>query len=230
MARWRRPGAVEMLLVFALLNVICLIVGMFGHLRGMRDPDLVWCAVALAGACQVALGGRIARMVLIVLSCLSYLAAVLSLARSWGLAVMILVVLYAVQIALLVSPPVFGRTRRPQVTVRANGWTGLVPRPPAWLLPWGLFLGIVLTLLYLGDVGFVTAPGCKPATSPACKVFASGYPVRWLTRLGTNGDPAGTINAYALVKDCVQWMLACSSALYLTWIWLTSPTGLRETA
>jgi hypothetical protein len=152
-------------------------------------------------------------MVLIIGSAWSYTSAVLAIARFWSLATVLLVVLYAVQIALLVSPPVYGRTRRTPIFMRSKGWMRLARWPPAWLLPWGLFLGVVLTLAYLGNMGFVAVPGCRPATAEVCRVFAEGYPLRWLTRFGE-------ISKYALIKDCAQWALACSSVLYLAWNWL----------
>jgi hypothetical protein len=62
----------------------------------------------------------------------------------------------------LVSPPVYGRTRRVPVPVRAPGWTRLVRRPPAWL------------------------------------------------------------------KDCTQWALTSTLALYLAWLWLTVPVGQQD--
>lgn len=139
-------------------------------------------------------------------------------------------VLYLLQITLLVSPSVYGRTRRAPVLVRAEGWTQLMRRPPAWLLPWGLFLGVVLTLVCLGNMDFVAVPGCRPVTAEACGILAEGYPLRWLTRSGTGGNPAGTIDKYALIKDCAQWALASSSVLYLAWTWLLSPTGLHDRA
>jgi hypothetical protein len=89
-----------------------------------------------------------------------------------------------------------------------------VRRPPSWLLPWGLFLGVVLTLAYLGSMDMAAVPGCRPTAAEACVVLAEGYPLRWLT------TPQGilVIDKYALVRDCAQWALACSSVLYLAWL------------
>ena len=125
---------------------------------------------------------------------------------------------------MLVSPPVYGRTRRVPVPVRAPGWTRLVRRPPAWLLPWGLLAGVLVTLACLGSMDWVAVPGCRPAASGACMALAEGYPLRWLT--AHQNEPV--ISKGALLKDCAQWALASMSVLYLGWLWLTAPAGLSD--
>jgi hypothetical protein len=52
------------------------------------------------------------------------------------------------------------------------------------------------------------------ANLAACSVLAEGYPLRWLT--APQSTPV--IDKYALVKDCAQWALACSSVLYVAWL------------
>jgi hypothetical protein len=213
MARWRRPGAGEMLQVFLLLNVVTFILGLLRQPALLRG-DLVFFLIVVFCAWRVSRGGRISRMILIIASGLSYVSAVLAVARSWDLLIVALTIIYAAQIALLVSPAVYGRTRRAPVQVRAEGWAQLVQRPPSWLLPWGLFLGVVLTLAYLGSMDMAAVPGCRPSAAEACIVLAEGYPLRWLTT--PQGIPV--IDKYALVRDCAQWTLACSSVLYLAWL------------
>jgi hypothetical protein len=123
---------------------------------------------------------------------------------------------------LLTSPPVFARTRPTPYQERV-GWAQLVRRPPSWFLPWALFLGVLVTLAYLGSSDWVRLPGCRPVSSGACFAITEGYPLRWLT--GDQGVPL--ISKYALLRDFVQWALTCTSVLYLAWLWLTEPTGVR---
>ena len=153
-------------------------------------------------------------MALIAASGWCYVSAVLAVARTWDLLIVALAIICAAQIALLVSPAVYGRTRRAPIQVRAGGWAELVRRPPSWLLPCGLVLGVVVTLAYLGSMGMVAVPGCRPAVAQACSVLAEGYPMRWLT--APQSTPV--IEKYALVRDCAQWALACSSVLYVAWL------------
>ena len=169
---------------------------------------------------RVSRGGWFARRILIVASFASGAVAAVDVARRWDLTVMALVIIGAVQVALLVSAPVYGRTRRTPIPVRAPGWARLVRRPPAWLLPWGLLAGVLVTLACLGSMDWVAVPGCRPAASDACSALAEGYPLRWLTAVPTN-EPL--ISKGALFKDCAQWALISTSVLYMAWLWLTVP-------
>ena len=218
MTRWRRPGANEIILVYLLLEAIAFICSQLSGSAGLRY-SLSGLPVIAFLAWRVSRGGRISRMLLIISSGLSYLGATLAVARLWNLPVMALVVISAAQVALLVSPPVYGRTRPVPVLARAQGWLQFVRRPPAWLLPWGLLAGVLVTLACLGSMDWATIAGCRPAGSYACTTLAEGYPLRWLTTVHN----APLISKSALLKDCVQWALASTTVLYLIWAALTSP-------
>jgi hypothetical protein len=203
-----------------LLAVIGFICSWLAHIASLRSLLLSLLITAFL-AWRVSRGGRISRMILIIVSGASYAVAALAVARLWDLAIMALVIATAVQTALLVSPPVYGRTRRTPIPVRSQGWARLVRQPPAWLLPWGLLAGALLTLACLGNMDFVAIPGCRPAASAACSALTEGYPLRWLT--AHQNDPV--IFKGALLKDFAQWALAGTSVLYLAGLWLTAPTG-----
>jgi hypothetical protein len=135
--RWRRPGADEILLVYLLLAAIGLTCGWLS--RGL-SPQYGVSAFLIAAllAWRVSRGGRVSRMILIIGSGASGAAAALAIARMWDLTVIVWVVSCAAQVALLASPPVYGRTGRPApIAARSRGWAQLVRRPPGWLLPWG---------------------------------------------------------------------------------------------
>lgn len=90
----------------------------------------------------------------------------------------------------------------------------------------GLFLGVLLTLAYLGKMGMVAVPGCRRTAAEACRVLAEGYPLRWLS--APQGTPVPVIDKSALVRDWAQWALAFSSVLHLAWLRLrpgTASTG-----
>ena len=225
MARWRRPGADEILLVFLLLAAIGFILNWQSHAYSPREGEPWSFLVTVLLAWRVSRGGRISRVLLIINSGGSCAMAALAVARMWDVATVALVVIGAAQIVLLISPPVYGRTRRPTpIPVRARGWAQLVRRPPAWLLPWGLLAGVLLTLACLGSMTFVQGPGCGPAAFHACGALAEGYPLRWLTSY----QDAPVISKGALAKDCVQWALVSTSVLYLGWLWLTAPAHSSE--
>jgi len=197
MTRWRRPGADEILLAYMLLAVIGYAVNWLDRGHGGQSWPLGAFASTAFLVWRVSRGGWLSRRLLIIASGASYAYA--ALARSGGLAAVALFFIYGVQIALLFSPPLFGRTRRPAIQVRARGWVDLIRLPPAWLLPWGLFAGAVVTVAFLGNLGFVGLAGCTPPASAACTAVAQGYPVHWLT--ANQGAP-------------------------LIWVWLTEPDGL----
>lgn len=218
MARWRRPGVDEILLVFLLLDVIGFICSGLSHSASPRNPALPSFLTDAFLVWRVSRGGRISRMILIIGNGAAYAVTALAVARLWDVAVVVQVIISAVQIALLVSPPVYGRTRPTPIQVRAQSWSQLLPpRPQVWLLPWGLLAGVLVTLACLGSMDFTTIVGCRPAASDACGALAEGYPLRWLTAI--QGTPV--ISKEALFRDSVQWALGCTSLLYLAWLWLT---------
>jgi len=70
---------------------------------------------------RVSRGGRISRMILIIISGVSHVVVALDVARLWDRAVMAAAIICAAQIALLVSPPVYGRTGPTAQRLRAVG-------------------------------------------------------------------------------------------------------------
>ena len=217
MTRWRRPGVGEILLVYMLLGAVGFIVSTLSP--GIGKQQTLWSLLILAFlAWRVSRGGGLSRMILIIGTGAFYAAAVLALARLWDPGVLALIVIAAAQFALLISQPVYGRTRRPTpILVRAPGWAKQVRRPPAWLLTWGLLAGVLLTLACLGSVNWIAIAGCRPAGSDACIALVRGYPLRWLT--ASQNEPL--VSKGALLKDCAQWALACTSVLYLGWLYLS---------
>jgi hypothetical protein len=225
MARWRRPGARELLLVFLLLTASILILDWLSPAAIAHYNRSVGSLLSAAFFIWlVSRGSRVARMVLIVASGLTYAVVVLAVARLWDLTIVVLVTICAVQVALLASPAVYARTRRLPYQARMS-WTQLFRRPPPWLLPWGLVLGALVTLAYLGSMDWVTVPGCRPAAD-ACQAIAEGYPLRWLT----SHHNVPVIDKYALVRDFTQWALASSSVLYVAWLRLRPYSPVPELA
>lgn len=164
-------------------------------------------------------GGWISRDLLIFGSMLGYLHVVLSVARLWNVFAVAGLAGWLICLAILVGPAV--RTRAlaqdPATAVPSSG-PGYLP-PPAWILPWGLVAGIVVTLLCLGNMAWAPLSGCAAAGTPVsslpahCFALQEGYPLRFL--IGDQGDPL--IIKTSLVRDWAQWSLLCSSVLYLGW-------------
>jgi hypothetical protein len=208
-----------------LIDVIGFICSGLSHSASPQNPALPTFLTDAFLAWRVSRGGRISRIILIIGSGAVYIGTALAVARLWDVAVVALLIIGAVQITLLVSPPVYGRTRPARIQVRAQSWSQLLsPRPPAWLLPWGLLAGVLVTLACLGGMDFTTIAGCRPAASDACGAMAEGYPLRWLTAI--QGTPV--ISKESLLRDSVQWALGCTSLLYLAWLWLAPSADLSD--
>jgi hypothetical protein len=109
--RWRRPGADEILLSYVLLATIGFIGNWLSRSAGSQHPLPSFLITAFL-AWRVSRGGWFARRILIVASFASGAVAAVVVARRWDLTVMALVIIAAAQVALLVSPPVYGRIRR----------------------------------------------------------------------------------------------------------------------
>lgn len=111
MTRWRRPGAGEILLAYLLLATVESIWNWLWRPLNAQDP-LQWLLVTAFLTWRVSRGGRISRVLLIIGSGLDCAAAVLAVARSWNFSIMALVIIYAVQVELLVSPSTVARDGR----------------------------------------------------------------------------------------------------------------------
>jgi hypothetical protein len=108
--------------------------------------------------------------------------------RSSNLISFWLLVIYLVQIGLLVSRPIYNRTRKDQAD-RAQQGSSLWAAPPRWLLVTTVAAGLIVTLISLGNEDFQPMSGCQaPGYSAAygepqtqCTTLAEGFPVHYLS-------------------------------------------------
>lgn len=140
--------------------------------------------------------------------------------RSGGLVSLGLVAICLVQIALLVSTPIYERTRkdgadRPPSTGR------LWPTPPRWISLAAVTAGLVITLLFLGSEDFQSVP-CGPASSSApparCVNLTQGFPVHFLSARQSGGFAAPVIDKGAAAEDLAIWTVLSFAACYLIWL------------
>lgn len=168
---------------------------------------------------RVSRGGRVSRIILIIWSALGYAAVATTIARVWSVSAVGLLAIHALQVAVLTSPAVYKRTRRNSDSdFSAPGvfrvW------PPLWLILAGLLAGLVVTLLYLGNMQWAALPGCGPAGAATdqlpgrCIRLAQGYPLRFL--MADQNIPL--IDKAALTKDWAQWSLVSFSVCYVLWL------------
>lgn len=159
--------------------------------------------------------------------------------RSGSLISLGLLAMYLVQIALLVSTPVYNRTRKNQAGPAPNG-ARLWVLPPRWMPVAAAAAGVIITLLFLGNMSSQPVPGCQApgylaphsASLDGCTTLAEGYPIHYLSaspalflnsgnkvtaaNLDLFADPV--ISKSAAAQDLAIWTLVSFAAFYLLWL------------
>ena len=161
-------------------------------------------------AWRVTRGGRISRMLLVMSAGIGFLTAAFEIALI-GPGVFGVLIAFAAQLALLLSPAVYQRTRPPDWAGRVS-WAQV--RPPLALLLLGILAGLVVTLLGLAHVDF-PASGCDAGrVSMTCLTVVDGWPLRWLGGYRS----ALVVGWAAMAKDLVQYAVIGTSVFYCLWL------------
>jgi hypothetical protein len=224
--------------------ILFLIAGPWGDVSDPARHGHLWQAPGLPAlvaaflAWRVTRGSRLARGLIIVFTVTGALACINSAStRSGGLLSFGFVAIYALQLGLLVSPPVYRCTRRPGDRDQEPA-SGLWVVPPCWLVAAGAGAGLIVTLLYLGNMSSVPVPGCAASATgtghPAagCTTLAEGYPVHFLSAAPyLSLDPGPTvkvadisvfaspvIDKTAFGLDFATWAAVSVLALYMLWL------------
>jgi hypothetical protein len=225
---WRqRANAGLLMILYVGLYAATLPLGAPGFPAGAARA--AWLPVVVFLAWRVSRGGRLSRGLLILATGVTYLAAILHVARAWDAPLLILLLAYAVLLVLVLGPPVYRRTHRDRAGRPGGPLAWPVPR--AWLLLGGAVGGFIITLCCLGSMDFQPVPGCGPQGATMaqlpdrCFTLARGYPLRFLSA----DQNIPEINKSAMARDWVQWSLASWSALYLVYgSYLSAPVTLRN--
>jgi hypothetical protein len=216
MARTWRSGAGKLLALYLILDVIAVMCASVAHPALPQKAQAPWLPIAAFLTWRVSRGGRASRVILIIGSGLSFAGAMSIRAPSWNPSVLGLLAIYATQIALLVSPAVYQRTR-PDAHRDPGAVASMPLKPPPWMLLSALLAGLVVTLLFLASIDLAAIPGCGPAGATTaqlpsvCFGPARGAPLQFLAAY--QGTPE--INNAALVMDWAQWSLVTFATLYL---------------
>jgi len=219
---WRRPG------VLMTAYVLLFAVSAFGHPGMKLPPTAAWVTAVSVGialavflAWRVSRGSATARALAVVYSALLIIAAISSPdLRSGGLASLGLLALYLVQIALLVSTPIYDRTRE-ESTDLPPGEAPLWPIPPWWMVAVALAAGVLITLLFLGSMDWqsVACAATQRSVLPAhCATLAEGYPVHFLSAIPSANSAYPVINKAAAAEDLAVWIVVSFAACYLSWL------------
>ena len=164
---------------------------------------------------RVTRGGRISRMLLILGTGLGYLATALSLATHFRPATFGVLAICLVQLALLMSPSVYWRTR-PRHWAEPPAATRVLP--PLTLLLLGVLAGLCVTLIGLSHM--VPGPAVHGCTvtgdmrAEFCDTLADGAPLYWVSL----HDAAAYADWAAMARDWAQWAVVATSVLYALWL------------
>ena len=214
---WRDPRRAGMLIAASFL--ISLAVGQSVFLKvGSGPPGIgthvLGALVSAFFAWRVTRGGRISRMLLVISAEIGFLTAAFEIASRFGPVVFGVLIASAAQIALLLSPAVYQRTRPPDWAGPA-GWARV--RPPLALLLLSILAGLVVTLLGLAHFDF-PASGCDYGdagrASMTCLTVVDGWPLRWLGGYHS----ALVVDWAAMAKDLVQYTVIGASVFYCFWL------------
>jgi len=216
MARfWHKPGV--LMTVYVLLFVAA---GAWAATRASasRPADLGSPLIAAFLAWRVARGGSFSRGLIIVftIGVIQHLLWGTDL-KSGGLVSLGLLAICLAQIALLVSTPIYERTRKNWAD-RPPSSAQLWPTPPWWVAAAALAGGLIFTLLFLGSEDFQSVP-CAPATPSApaaqCTTLAQGFPVHFLSASPSGSFAAPVISKGAAAEDIALWAVLSFAACYL---------------
>jgi hypothetical protein len=164
-------------------------------------------------AWRVSRGGRISRMLLIIGTGAAYLGTASMVAHHFTPATFGKLAALAAQIALLVSPAVYLRTRP---AGQAGPATSARVWPPLALLLLSVLAGLCVTVTGLTSVSLPTAHGCDTGTAPAsvCDTIAQGAPLPWVTFY----HGAQVVNWAAMARDWTEYALISVLVLYGGWL------------
>ena len=195
-----------------------------------RDASLSGFAIAAFLSWRVTRGSALARGLIMAWTVFGFAAAFFSVSlRSGSVVPVWLLVGEAGQIALLLSQPVYERTRKDPAAPYPSP-TSLWPAPPRWMLAAAPAAAAVGALLGLGSMGPPPDSGCsRGQLGSSCMTISQGFPVHFLNaspvvslqdgfRPFLSSLAGAAISRGALAEDLALWTLAAFVSMYLLWI------------
>lgn len=221
MARiWRKPG-VLMTAYFALFVIAGVLAGsrLSGSASHQIAVDTGSPLVAAFLAWRVTRGGSVARMLIIVWTTLFMLRLPWSPGMKSGSLVSLgLLAICLAQIALLVSAPIYERTRKGWAD-RAPVSERLWPVPRWWMAAVALAAGLIITLVSLASMDWQPVSCAAGAAPPGpCVALAQGSPVHFLSSVQDGNFSFPVINKGAAAEDLAIWTVLSFAACYLIWL------------
>jgi hypothetical protein len=222
MARfWHKPGV--LMITYLALYVIA---GVWATTRFPTStsraqlPDMGSVLIGAFLAWRVTRGSSFSRGLIIVATGVLVLILLNSRdLKSGGFVSLGLLVMCLAQVAVLVSTPVYERTRK-DGSDRPLSAARLWPTPPWWLAAVALAGGLLITLLFLGSEDFQSVRCALPpsATPARCVTLAQGFPLHFLAATSSGSEAYPVIYKGAAAEDLAIWTVLSFAAGYLIWL------------
>lgn len=229
MSRWSRSPAVLMTAYLA----IFLYAGPWARTGGAPHRNIVQVLVAVALAVSASRGSRAARALMIAYSAAGLYMTFSGSTSWWSLEPSAtrfdLFACYLAQICLLISTPMFQRTR-PGWSPGESAASRFLPAPRLWMVMASMVAGLVITLLPFANLRPVACPpGHVAASSGHCLAHGTGYPISYrsdggVIQIHATGVHWLFVQAHrgtqtpAFAADWGIWSLAVLLPLYLAWL------------
>jgi hypothetical protein len=196
---------------------------------GHRSFDQL--AIAVVLAILAARGSRVARMLMIIYSAFGCFLMLFGSTRGWSppLPRLADMLCYTLQIVLLISTPMYERTRPGWMPGRSSGpW---LPVPRVWALLVSASAGLGITLLHLGNIRSIPCPAhVSVLPHVGCLATGTGEPFayNWFGgyfQMPANGNthwlfvptPSG-VQVMAFAADWAMWTVGGLLVFYLLWL------------
>lgn len=220
MARiWRKPGV-----LMTAYMVLYAVASVWAATRvpaiESQPPDLGGALIGVFFAWRVTRGSAFSRGLIVVFTAVLLVDLLNSRdLKSGGLVSLGLLAICLAQIALLVSTPVYVRTRRDWAE-RTPSTARMWPTPRWWIAAVALAAGLLITLAFLGSEDFRTVPcGQPPSAAPErCVTLVQGFPVHFLSTSPSSDLAAPVIDNLAAAEDMAVWTMLSFAACYLIWL------------
>jgi hypothetical protein len=207
--------------------------GPWFSIGGAPERNVPQVVIVVLLAVLAAFGSRVARAIMIVFGVFGILAVLFGSAYRWSAAPsdrLWQLLCYLVQVGLLVSAPMYERTR-PGLGSARFGQGRFLPLPPLWTVLASGGAGLLITLLPVWHFQVLACPAGHGRAAPqaGCLADGAGYPIAYRFHSGIftmRADNIQWLNIAAprgiqvsvFAADWAMWTAGVFVVLYLAWL------------
>jgi hypothetical protein len=195
--------------------------------------------VAICLAWLACRGSHAARVLMVAYSILGVFILLFGSTSSWGPAAAVdrlgSFAYCLAQVCLLVSSPMYERTRRGRSPGRLPPMPFL-PAPRVWTVATSVAAGLIITLLPVANLRALACPPGHSAAAGPCLAQGTGYPIAYRFDGGITTLHAGNVQwlnvaapsglqVIAFAADWAMWTLGVALVLYVVWLGIHRELG-----